>query len=381
MQMIYLDYSATTKPRKEVLDSFVAVSNDRFANSNSLHRLGIEAKNLEEQATEQIANILGCKKSEVIYTSGASESNNMAIKGIAWKYASRGKHIITTNLEHSSIYGPLEYLQKQGYTVDIVRTNALGLVDLDDLKRLLNEQTILVTIASVNSETGLRQPIEEIGKILKEYPKCFFHVDMTQSIGKIRISLENIDLASFSAHKFYGIKGIGCLIKKEHVSLEPLIHGGKSTTQFRSGTPALPLIVSISKALRLINEELDSNMQKVEQYSNRLYQAFTQYPNVVINHNEACIPHIFNISVMHSKPETLLHALEEKDIYISTQSACSSGHSISKSVLELSKKEEVAAHSVRISLSGNTTLEEIETFIKQFDICYHQLDFLEKEYH
>ncbi len=373
--MIYLDYSATTPVRKEVLDSFVAVATEKIGNVNSLHQLGVESKQLEVQATNQIANILSCKPNEIIYTSGASESNNMAIKGIAMKYANRGKHIITTNLEHSSVYGPIDYLQKNGFTVDFVKTDKMGIVDLENLEQLLKEDTILVSIASVNSETGLRQPVEEIGKLLKEYPKCFFHVDMTQSIGKICISLENIDLISFSAHKFYGMKGIGCLIKKEHVSLEPLIHGGKSTTPFRSGTPALPLIVSMAKALRLADEELDQNLEKVTKYCTILEEKLKEYPNVVINHNSACIPHIFNLSVIHAKPETMLHALEEKEIYISTQSACASGKKISKAVLELSKKEDVASHSIRISLSGNTTEEEIQEFLKQFDVCYHQLQF------
>lgn len=375
MTMIYFDYSATTPCRKEVLDSLVAVATNYIGNSNSLHRLGVEAKQLETQATMQISHILGCKPSEIIYTSGASESNNVAIKGIAFKYANRGKHIITTNLEHSSIYGPVAYLQKNGYTVDYVKTNEFGIVDIEDLKHLLREDTILVTIAAVNSETGLRQPIEEIGKLLSNYSKCFFHVDMTQSIGKIRIPLDHIDLVSFSAHKFFGMKGIGCLIKKESISLEPLIHGGKSTTPFRAGTPALPLIVSMAKALRLIDEELDDNFKKVMQYCALLQEKLKSYPNVVINHNESCIPHILNLSVIGVKPETMLHALEEHDIYISTQSACSTSHTVSRSVLELSKNEEVATHSIRISLSGQTTEEEVQKFLEAFDICYHQLDF------
>lgn len=371
--MIYLDYSATTPCRKEVLDSLVAVATNHIGNSNSLHRLGIEAKQLEIQATTQISKILGCKPSEIIYTSGASESNNAAIKGIAYQYANRGKHIITTNLEHSSVYGPLDSLQKNGYTIDIVKTDSSGIIDIENLKQLLREDTILVTVASVNSETGLRQPVEEIGKLLRDYPKCFFHVDMTQSIGKIRIPLDYIDLISFSAHKFYGMKGIGCLVKKESISLEPLIHGGKSTTPFRAGTPALPLIVSMSKALRLIDEELDEYGKKVKKYCTLLYEKLKSYPDVIINHNDACIPHIFNLSVMGIKPETLLHALEKYDIYISTQSACSNGHTVSRSVLELSKNEEVASHSIRISLSGKTTEQEIQDFLKAFDLCYHEL--------
>lgn len=376
--MIYLDYSATTPVRKEVLDSFVAVVTDYQGNPNSLHKLGVQARQLEKEATNQIASILGCRPSEIIYTSGASESNNMAIKGIAMKYANRGKHIITTNLEHSSIYGPMDYLKESGFTIDYIKTNAYGIVDLEDLKQLIREDTILVSIASVNSETGLRQPVEQIGVLLKQYPKCFFHVDMTQSIGKIHISFENIDLISFSAHKFYGMKGIGCLVKKEHVTLEPLIHGGKSTTPFRSGTPALPLIVSTSKALRLAYEELDDNLEKVTEYCTMLEEKIKEYPDIVINHNAFCIPYILNISVMHTKPETMLHALEERNIYISTQSACSSGGTISRAVLELSKKEDAATHSIRISLSGHTKMEEIQEFLKQFDDCYHQLDFMNK---
>lgn len=376
--MIYLDYSATTPVRKEVLDSFVAVATEMQGNPNSLHKLGIEAKQLEQEATKQIASILGCKPNEIIYTSGATESNNTAIKGIAMQYKNRGMHMITTNLEHSSIYGPMDYLKENGFIIDIVKTDEAGIIDLEDLKQLLKDDTILVSIASVNSETGLRQPIEQIGKLLKQYPKCLFHVDMTQSIGKIRISLENIDLVSFSAHKFYGMKGIGCLVKKEYVALKPLIHGGKSTTPFRAGTPALPLIVSTAKALRLANEQLDESLEKVTKYCTILEKKLKEYPNVVINHNSFCIPHIFNISVMHTKPETMLHALEEKDIYISTQSACSSGNTVSRAVLEFSKKEEIASHSIRISLSGNTKEEEIQEFLDQFDVCYNQLDFIKK---
>ena len=231
--MIYLDYSATTPTSMEVLDTFNRVSKDFIGNPNSLHKLGVEAKKLEEEATRQIATLLHVKEDEIIYTSGSSESNNLAIKGIALKYQNRGKHILTTSLEHSSIYGPIGYLQKLGFTVEFLNTDEHGIVDIDDLKQKLKEDTILVSIASVNSETGLRQPVEEIGLLLKDYPKCFFHVDMTQSIGKINIPFDNIDLASFSGHKIYGIKGIGCLVKKENIELEPIIHGGKSTTKYR----------------------------------------------------------------------------------------------------------------------------------------------------
>jgi len=366
--MIYLDYSATTPVSSDVLDTFNRVSLDFIGNPNSLHKLGVEAKKIEEEATNQIAKLLHVKKEEVIYTSGSSESNNLAIKGIALKYQNRGKHILTTSLEHSSIYGPIGYLQKLGFTVEFLETDEFGVVKLSDLKDKLREDTILVSIASVNSETGLLQPIEEIGTILKEYPKCFFHVDMTQSIGKVDISLENVDLMSFSAHKIYGIKGIGCLIKKEKVELEPIIHGGKSTTKYRSGTPALPLIVSISKALRLSFIDLDKKYEYVKDLNNYLKEKLVNFDNVKINSNEYSIPHVLNISVLNVKPETMLHSLEEKDIYISTQSACSSSNPISKAVLEVTKNELQARHSIRISLSHLTKKGEIDIFLKEFEI-------------
>lgn len=377
--MIYLDYSATTPTSMEVLDTFNRVSKDFIGNPNSLHRLGVEAKKLEEEATRQIATLLHVKEDEIIYTSGSSESNNLAIKGIALKYQNRGKHILTTSLEHSSIYGPIGYLQKLGFTVEFLNTDEHGIVDIDDLKQKLKEDTILVSIASVNSETGLRQPVEEIGLLLKDYPKCFFHVDITQSIGKINIPFDNIDLASFSGHKIYGIKGIGCLVKKENIELEPIIHGGKSTTKYRSGTPALALIASLSKALRMALQDLDQKYQYVSDLNVYLKNALKKYSNVTINSNDYSIPHALNISVLNVKPETMLHALEEKDIYISTQSACSSSNAISKAVLEVTKNELQARHSIRISLSHLTTKQEIDTFLETFDEIIQKFKDLNQE--
>lgn len=369
--MIYLDYSATTKASKEVLDTYIKVNNDYFANSNSLHKLGVEAKKLEEAATKQIADILKVKPEEIIYTSSASESNNTAIKGVALRNQKRGKHIITTNLEHSSIYGPLGYLQKLGFEVDFVKTKK-GLIDIEDLKRLLREDTILVTIGAVNSETGIKQNIEKIGELLKDY-NCYYHVDATQAIGKVKIDYKDVDLISFTAHKFYGVKGIGCLIKKGHVLLEPLIHGGKSTTKYRSGTPALPLIVSLSKALRLIDNNLEKFYQHTLDLNNYLKSNLKNLENVTINSNENSIPHILNISVLNIKPETMQHALEEYDIYISTQSACSANNPVSRSVFEVTKNENASKHSIRISLSGYTTKEEIDKFIEAFKKCLERL--------
>lgn len=371
--MVYLDYSATTPVNEEVLDSFIKCTKEYIGNSNSLHTLGVKANNIIESATNQIANLLNIKTNEIIYTSGSSESNNLAIKGICEKYKNRGKHIITTPFEHSSVYGPLDYLKENGYEVDYVKIDKNGLVDLNDLKELIREDTILVTINAVNSEIGIRQPIEEIGKIIKEHPKCFFHSDMTQAIGKIKINISDVDLVSFSAHKFYGIKGIGILIKKEKVELTPLIHGGKSTTNYRSGTPTLPLIISISKALRIALNDIDKKYEYVNKLNAYMKEKLSIYDKVRINSNDNCIPHILNISIIGVKPETFQHALEKYEIYVSTQSACSDTNAKSEAVYALTNNTDIASSSIRISLSHLTTKEDINYFLDKFKICYDEI--------
>ena len=370
--MIYLDYSATTPVDEKVLESFNKTCLEYIGNTNSLHKLGVNSKKLSDAATNQIKELLKLKDVDIIYTSGSSESNNLAIKGICERYERIGKHIVTTSLEHSSIYGPIGYLQKHGFTVDFVKTDSNGLVDMEDLKEKVTDETVLVTINSVNSETGVLQNIKEIAKFLKD-KKCFFHVDATQSIGKVNIDLNDVDLISFTSHKFFGLKGIGCLVKKNNVDLVPQINGGKSTTIYRSGTPALPLIVSLSKALRLALEEIDKKYEHILSLNKYLKEELKNLPNVTINSNDYSIPHILNLSVLNIKPETMLHALEEHDIYISTQSACSSGNTISKAVLEVTKDELKASHSIRISISYLTTKEEIDTFIKTFKMVLEKL--------
>ena len=371
--MIYLDYSATTPVNDEVLDTFVNVSKNYIGNPNSLHRLGVEAKELIDASTKQIAKLLGVKEKEIIYTSGSSESNNTAIMGVINKYPNRGKHIITTKLEHSSIISPLSYLQNNGYDVDFVEADENGRVTVENVKKLIRKDTVLVSIGAVNSEVGVVQPIEEIGKLLKDYPTIIFHSDITQAVGKIKINLENIDLASISAQKFYGIKGVGCLIKKENIQIEPLIHGGKSTTVYRSGTPALALIVSMSKALRLALDNLDQKYNRVLELNKYLVDKLKDIKEVHINSNEFCYPYVVNLSIVNIKSEVLLHALEKEDIYISTQTACSTSN-YSMAVYEVTKNEEYAAHSLRISLSYLTTEEELDTFVEVFKEKIKELD-------
>lgn len=371
--MVYLDYSATTPVNDEVLESFCKATKSFIGNANSLHKLGMESKKMIDAATKQIATLLEVKESELIYTSGSSEANNLAIKGICARYHNRGKHIITTELEHSSILEPLEYLKTLGFEVSYVKLTKDGVVDLENLKSLMRDDTILVTIASVSSELGIMQPIGEISKIVKQYPKCFFHSDMTQSIGKIKVPLSYVDLASFSSHKFYGIKGIGCLVKKEKIELIPLIHGGESTSIYRSGTPALPLIVSLAKSLRLALSNLDEKIEYVTQLNQHLIEKLKKEKNIIINSTNNSIPYIVNFSVLEVKPETLLHALEEYEIYLSTKSACSSHSKASKAILALTHDDNLATHSLRVSISALTTKEEIDFFIEKLNECLNKL--------
>ena len=371
--MVYLDYSATTLVDKEVLNSFNKVINDYPGNANSIHKLGMESKLLLDKATEQVANLLTVKPSEVIFTSGASESNNLAILGTIDAFPNRGKHIITTKLEHSSVLETLKYLETKGYVIDYVKLDDEGKVDLNDLDYLIDEETVLVTICEVNSEIGIKQDVNEIGKVIKKYPKCVFHVDGTQAIGKKEVNLDNVDLYSFSGHKIYGLDGVGCLIKKEYLKLNPIIHGGKSQTIYRSGTPTVALDVSLAKALKLMLSNYQDRYNKVVNNYNYLINELKNIDGVIINSNNNCVPHIINMSILGVKPETVLHALEQYEIYISTKTACSDKEDYSLSVLELTKDLEKAKSSFRVSISYLTTKEELDYFLDKFKIIVKNL--------
>ena len=360
--MVYLDYAATTPVDKRVLESFDRTCLEYIGNPNSLHSEGVKSKKLMEAAVNQVATLLNVKDDEVIFTSGATEANNLAITGVINKYTDRGKTIITTKLEHSSILETVSFLEKNGYTIKYVKLDENGLVDLNNLKELLNDDVVLVSICEVNSEIGIIQDVNRIGELLKEYPRIVFHVDGTGAISKTKTDLTNIDLYSFSAHKFYGLKGVGCLIKKESIVLEPLIHGGKSQSIYRAGTPALPLIVSTARALKLALSDIEYNMSYVKELSDKLKSGLKKIDGVTINSNDYSLPYIINFSVIGIKPETLLHALEEDEIYVSTKTACSSDD-YSIGVYELTSDMEKAKSSLRISLSHLTRENEIDYFL------------------
>ena len=372
--MVYLDYSATTPVDKGVLDTYCKVCEEYIGNPNSLHKLGVNSKRLIDASLKQVADILGIKQSEVIFTSGSSEANNTAIKGVCFKYQNRGKHIITTELEHSSIIAPLNYLTTLGFEVDFVKLDDNGLVDLNSLRDLIRDDTILVTIASVNSEVGVRQDLEKISEVIrKKNPKTIFHSDVTQSIGKDIIDFSVLDLASMSAQKFYGMKGVGVLYKREKLIIEPLIHGGKSTTIFRSGTPATPLIASFAKALRLAYDDFENKNKKVVEIHDYLIEKLMGV-DIYLNSNNYCIPNIVNFSLKGIKSEVMLHALEDKDIYLSTQTACSTGD-YSKAVYAVTRDKSRASSSMRISISHLTTKEEIDYFIDELKKSIEHLSF------
>lgn len=369
--MIYLDYSATTPVLKEILDSYNKVTIDYFGNPNSLHSLGVKSRELLNSATKQISNIFKIKEEEIIYTSGSTEANNLALIGSALAHGKRGSHIVVSKLEHESIYGICNYLESIGFYIDYVKNTADGVIDLDDLKGLVNENTILVSICAVNSELGIRQPLKTIKQVInKENPNTIFHSDMTQAVGKIPINLSDVDMASMSGHKIYGPKGIGMLYKKIGINIKPILYG--SNKDIRPGTPALPLIVSFSKALRIANSDLDKKENTIKKHNDKICEFLSGYPKILINKTPYSIPNILNISLMNIKPETFIHALEKHDVYVSSNTACSSGK-ISSAVLGVYGDKKRALTTIRISLSYMTTNEEVNEFINIFDSVYNKL--------
>lgn len=374
--MIYLDYSATTPVALEVQDTMNKVTREFIGNANSLNGLGIKSRNLLNSATKQIANCFNILESEITYTSSSTESNNLAIIGCALAYFKKGKHIIVSKLEHADVYDICDYLKSIGFEISYVSSNADGLVDFEELKRLIRPDTILVSIAAVNSELGIRQPLKMIRQIIKkENPYTLFHSDMTQAVGKISVSLLDTDLATISSHKIYGPKGIAMLYKNSTVKIKPIIYGSGQSNDLKPGTPPLPLIVGFAKALRLALEGVEKKEKYVNLLNERICNKLSKYPDILINKTKYSIPHILNISLMNIKPETFIHAMDNEEIYLSTNTACSSGKT-SNAVMALYNDIKRASHTIRISLSSITTSDEIDKFLKAFDRNFESLNSL-----
>ena len=371
--MIYLDYSANTPVDTRVLEQFCAVERRCIGNANSHHQAGSAAKAEIDAATIKIASLLGVQPAEIIYTSGASEANNFALKGLARLSRHTGRHVISTPLEHSSVSGTLTALQEQGYEIDLLDVKQDGTVDLEHLKDLLRPDTICVAITLVDSELGVVQPVQEIAAILKAYPHCHLHVDATQAVGKIPVSFEGVDTMSLTAHKFYGLNGIGLLIKRRNLALEPLIHGGESTTIYRSGTPTVALASSLACALDLAVTDLPGRVGHVAKLNAELRAALSTYPLVRINSPDHAIPHVLNLSVRNVKGTVFQRELDAKGVCVSVKSACSSDGLPSRAVFAVSRDRRNALSSWRISLSHLTTEDEIKAFLQAFDVCYREL--------
>lgn len=360
--MIYLDHSATTKPYKEVLDTYVKVSSQYFGNPSSLHQLGLNAEKLLSKSRNQIASLLNIKEKEVYFTSGGTEGNNLAIKGTAMMYRNRGKHIITTAIEHPSVRETCLQLKELGFEITFLPVDHRGLVQLDALKKELREDTILVSIMHVNNEIGVVQPIHEIGQLLKQYPKVLFHVDLVQGIGKVPISFKDcgIDIGTISGHKFHGLKGTGILYIREGVKISPILTGGEQERKLRSGTENVGGFVALAKALRLSFEKMDEKINEMKKIKQYFMSELKKLEGVIVHTPENfSAPHIINFSVEGFKGEVFVHALEEHNIFVSTTSACSSKLDMpSKTLLAMGVTESRAKGAIRISLGYENTLDE-----------------------
>ncbi|MGL6247593.1 MAG: cysteine desulfurase family protein, partial [Culicoidibacterales bacterium] len=326
--MIYLDYSATTPVHPEVLQTFTKVNEELFANPDSLHNFGGKVATLLQKAKVATAKLLQVQPQELIFTSGATEANNLAIRGVAFANRQRGNHMITSMTEHPSVYDTMQQLEKNfSFEVTYLPVDHKGRVDPQAVAAAIRPTTILVSIMAVNNEVGTLQPLQEIGEIIAKHPKVYFHVDAVQAIGKIKLDLKKnkIDLLSCSAHKIYGLKGSGILYKRQGVHLLPLQTGGSQEEGYRAGTPNVAANVAFAKTLRLALENQDKKYADVQQLNQFLRTKLVeQITGVVINSPVDASPYILNISIPPLRPEVIVHGLDEKGIYISTRSACSS---------------------------------------------------------
>ena len=375
---LYLDYAANTPVDEEVLKTFNNATLKYFANPNATHGLGVEVNEKIIKTTDEIINLFKentCLNDnmEIVYTSGSSESNNLAIKGVAQSYKENGKHIISTFLEHSSVSSPLSYLKEQGYEIDIVGITSDGKINLDELKRLIRDDTILVSVCYVDSEVGNVQPIQEIAEIVSKNPNCFLHVDATQAVGKTEVDFSGIDLISFAPHKFNGLNGFGGLLKKKDMVLEPLINGGASTTIYRSGTPVIGQICALERALELTFDNFKKRYEYVNKLNEKLRSKLLSYDNVKINTVSKNNPYILNVSVNGIKAVDFKKKLEEYGVCISIKSACTVTITPSRIVMSMTHDRKRAFASWRISLSHLVTEEDIDKFLEIFDKCYKKM--------
>ena len=366
--MIYFDYTATTKPRSEVLEVYNKVNNEYWFNPSSFYKAGVINHNLFDDCATNICKYLKLNKKRVIFTSGATEANNLAIYGVCNNYLNQNKHIITTKIEHPSVISCFQDLEKKGFNVTYLNVDESGIIDLEELKSSITADTILISIMWVNNIVGAIEPIKEVIEIAKKYPRIKLHVDAVQGLGKIKpdFDFNDVDMFSFSSHKINGLKSSGALIINDNINLNPLTKGANQQKGTRPGTIDLSLALATTKAVRLITEELDQHYIYVKELHDYFLEKLQDIPNILINspsNNHS--PYILNISIMDSESETFIRYLEKYDIYVAAGSACNSkSKKPEKTILAMYKDEKRSLTSIRISLSYISTKKEIDEFIQ-----------------
>lgn len=378
--MIYLDNCATTKPRKEVVDKMVEAMTIDFGNPSSLHRLGFHAEKKVKEAREIIADYLKVENKEIYFTSGGTESNNIAIQSIARKYSKKGKHIITSAIEHPSVLDVYKHLEDVGFSVTLLDVDKNGYVDLDTLSKEIKEDTILVSIIHVNNEIGALQNIKGIKEIInKSVSKPLLHLDGIQSFGKVEFSLKalGVDTYSFSGHKVYGPKGIGGLYICKDLKLDPILYGGGQESGLRSGTENVPGIIGLGEAVKILSTNSRNEAQEAFKLKKYLVsKIIKEIENVKVNTSldATSSPYILSLTFKGTRGEILLHYLEEKGIYVSTSSACSSNGTTKSHVLKsIGLSNDEIEGTIRICLSYEITKEDIDYTVEQLRIAVNDI--------
>lgn len=366
--IIYFDHAATTSPIQEVVSLYTEVSTKYFANSSSAHKLGLDNARLLKKAREDILRTLKAPNHEVIFTSGATEANNLALKGYMERYANRGKHLIISSIEHPSILNTANHLAKLGYDITILPVRGDGKVHLEDLKKEIKEETILVSVMAVNNETGIIQPVDEIAKFLKQFPTIAYHCDAVQGVGKVELPYQDIDMVTISSHKIGGLKGSGILLKKKNIELSPLLDGGGQEDGYRSGTNDLALAVTTAVALKEAVSNIGSKKAYIASITEPLFNYFETHKDEVVVNSTKENPFTINISLLKKKASVFAEFLSNNNIMVSTHSACSSKLDIgSPTLTAMGKNPTITKNAMRLSFSTTNTKEEIDRFIEVFD--------------
>lgn len=375
--MIYFDNSATTKPYPEALATYTEVATRIWGNPSSLHNLGSQATRILEASRKQIAELIGKKAEEIYFTSGGTEGDNWVLKGVAFEKAPYGKHIIVSDIEHPAIKESAAWLKTQGFEVDYAPVDARGFVKVDALASLLRPDTTLVSVMAVNNEIGSIQPIHEIAALLEDRPTISFHVDAVQALAKVATEVylpERVDFATFSSHKFHGLRGVGFVYIKEGKKITPLLTGGGQEKEMRSTTENVAGIAATAKALRLAMENQEAFASKTQQLKEVIRKELASYPDVTIFSGEDHFaPHILTFGIKGVRGEVVVHAFEEFDIYISTTSACSSkAGKPAGTLIAMGVDKSIAQTAVRLSLDFENDMSQVEQFLTKFKLIYEK---------